>query len=241
MILVNHPTPMVTQLVLNRPEKRNALTLDMLLELRRLLRVSTTSRVIVLSGAGGNFSSGADLRFFRGDERDTELDDAIANTTREILDSSTVIIAAIDGACIGAGVDLAIACDIRVGDPSTYFAIPAVRLGLLYRPASVARMVRSTSAAAVARLLLLGEQLAAPEALMLGLLTRLIPREPVLDPTLELASTLASYPQSALAATKTLLAELRSSPQIDFARLDAMRLELLSSPERKGAFKSLEC
>ena len=160
----------VTLLTIDRPDRRNAVDHDTLRELRSaILAASTTSRVLVLAGAGGHFCAGADL---------TGVEDAaFAELLREVLfglrDSPLLTIAAVEGAALGAGTQLAIFSDVRTATPDARFGIPAARLGLAVDHATVQRLDRVVGLGPSRAMLLAAEQLSGEDAHRLGLVQRL--------------------------------------------------------------------
>ena len=138
-ILVDRNDPAVVTVTLNRLERRNAVTLAMWTELGRIfsdLSDDRAVRAVILTGAGGAFSAGADISEFpavRATVEDGHTYEAAANRCQVAIASCTKpTIAAISGPCFGGGVGLALSCDFRVADASAYFAIPAARLSNVY-------------------------------------------------------------------------------------------------------------
>jgi len=171
-ILVKQDSGTVTFL-LNRPANRNALSHDLLCALADALaapfKPDTTG--VIITGAGICFSAGADYRELTGTIKDLAIDEDIARVTGNIRKLAIPVTAVINGACLGGAVDLALACDQRTATPDAYFQVPASRLGLLYNPASVQRMVLRYGAQIVSRLLVMGERFNASSALTAGLVS----------------------------------------------------------------------
>ena len=113
---------------IERPERRNALDTAACRDLASALADAegAGARALVLAGAGGNFCAGADL----GTVRDDDFHPALRRVLRGLVDTPLVCIAAVEGAALGAGVQLAVACDLRVAAPDARFGVPAGRLGL---------------------------------------------------------------------------------------------------------------
>lgn len=160
----------VVVVTIDRPERRNALdhaTLDALAV--ALDAGDEHVRALVLTGAGGHFCAGADLR---GVE-----DASFAEALRSVLDrlrlASFVTIAAVDGAALGAGTQLAVACDLRVAAPGASFGIPAAKLGLAVDAWTAERIALLAGQGAARAMLLAAEVLKGDDALRLGLVQRL--------------------------------------------------------------------
>jgi len=166
----------VTRLTFARPESRNSLTRPLCAAIRAALTEAAADgqvRAVVIQGSGGSFASGADLAEL-GDRASSLESYRELRATQEllyVLDRPTV--AAIDGFCIGAGLSLALACDIRIGTPRSVFAAPPARLGLLYSDRELWRLTLRIGSARSRDLLFTGRRVSAAEALQLGLIERL--------------------------------------------------------------------
>jgi len=129
----------IATIVINRPSRKNAITQAMWIDLARHVALMSSNpdiRVIVLSGAGQDFSAGADISEFdtlRGDADSARAYEATNSAAFAALRNSAIpVIAAIRGICFGGGFGLAAACDLRIATPDALFAVPAARLGLAY-------------------------------------------------------------------------------------------------------------
>jgi len=156
---------------ISNPGKKNALTPSMLAQLPLLLPTSSSSlsqpvRVVIIEGDGATFSSGFDLAAL-DDERHRGVD-PITVAADAIAACPVPVIAAVDGACYGGAVELIAACTIRVTSSATRFAVPAVRLGLVY-PVSGLRRFRRVLGRHAERVLLTGQPFSAEDARAWGL------------------------------------------------------------------------
>lgn len=170
----------VLHLTLCRPEKRNPLSGDTVAALYGALKSAAADdgcRLVILHGSGGSFASGADI---------AELRDLLEEpvrlrayyrlllATQELLRALPMpTVAAIDGYCIGAGLSLALCCDLRVSTPQSLFAAPPARLGLLYSNAEIARLMNQVGPAHARDLMFTGRMVRAREAAAMGLVERL--------------------------------------------------------------------
>jgi enoyl-CoA hydratase len=170
----------ITRFTLTRPEARNSLTRSVCAELRAGLTAAAADpgcRAVVIQGSGGSFASGADL---------AELDrlrgqrDALLAAYRELRATQELVyaferptVAAIDGFCMGAGLSLALACDLRLATRRSVFSAPPARLGLVYSDLEVWRLALRIGSARSRDLLFTGRRVAAAEAFDLGLIDRL--------------------------------------------------------------------
>jgi enoyl-CoA hydratase/carnithine racemase len=202
-------------IVLNRPAKRNAMTLDMWRRVPDLVGEALahgTTRLLVLRGNGGAFSAGADIAEFPQAYASAEA--AIANQ-KTIQAAMTAVeqcplptLAAIDGACYGGGCGLALACDLRFATTGASFAITPAKLGLVYGIDDTRRLAAAVGPSRAKDILFTGRALPATEALQMGLVNAIhAPQD--LDAAVErLAQSLGAVSAHSARATKRILAKL---------------------------------
>jgi enoyl-CoA hydratase/carnithine racemase len=199
----------IGRLTLNQPDKLNPLGTVVLSEIARAAAWfdATDATVVVLTGAGRAFSSGFDLRDFTGASDAPTLGARaqadLGRLAAEALERMrAVTIAAIKGPCIGGGVVLASACDLRIAADDSLFSIPEVDLGIPLTWGGIPRLVREMPPAVVRELVLTCRPFDGDEARSLGFVNRVVAR-PDLEETVErLASSLARKAPSVLRATK---------------------------------------
>jgi len=185
-ILVQREDAIAT-VVLNRPEKLNALTLDMWLRLgdaMRDLEADDSVRCIVLRGAGDRaFAAGADIAEFantRANARQAkEYGQRIAGTMHAIVRSRHPTVALIHGACVGGGLEIASQCDLRVAGASSRFGVPIKNLGLVVAYDELAGLMSVAGRAVALEILLEGRVFGAEEAFAKGLVNRVVPDDKV--------------------------------------------------------------
>jgi enoyl-CoA hydratase len=215
---------------MHRPEVRNAIDQAMVDELHALCaELEDDPRVLVLTGAGGVFASGADIAQLR--ERRAAEARAGINTTvfRRIRALPMPVIAAIDGYALGGGAELAYAADLRIGTPSLKIGNPETGLGILAAAGATWRLPQIVGGARAAELLLTGRILDAGEALAWGLVSALHPAESLLDAAHALADRVAANDPLATRYTKqALLAPPEAHPALE---LD-LQAELFERPEK---------
>jgi enoyl-CoA hydratase len=160
----------VALIEINRPERHNALTPEMASTLQSDLdgAVADGARAIVLTGKGTSFCSGADRTILEGDH--AEIVRVIDGMIRAVRDAPVPVIAAVNGPALGAGTQLAVACDLRVGAPSALFGLPTAKLGALAEWWTLRRLAVVAGSSVARRMLLAGETLDAEAALGCGLL-----------------------------------------------------------------------
>ncbi|MBI2169963.1 MAG: enoyl-CoA hydratase/isomerase family protein [Actinobacteria bacterium] len=162
---------------INRPERRNALDAEHCDALRERLESQAGLRALVITGAGSAFCAGADLgtRFEDGHQPSEPADpfhDVLQRLLDAVAEHPLPVIAAVNGAALGAGTQLAVACDLRVSSPEAVFGIPAARLGIMISAASTERIVRVVGHAHAAEMLITGRRYAAEDAHRVGLAHR---------------------------------------------------------------------
>lgn len=196
-------------LTIDRQARRNAVDADACAELRSALdaAVDGGARAVVLTGAGGHFCAGADLG-------GVESDDFRANL-RALLDRlaevPVPVIAAVSGVALGAGTQLAIACDLRVATRDARFGIPAAKLGLMVDHETVLRLARLAGGGPAREMLLAAEEIAGERAHALGLVQRLGD----LDDALFWAERIAALAPLTVAGHKLALNRLDPAPADD--------------------------
>jgi len=221
---------------LSRPGKRNALSTALLAELASKLSgpAMAQARAVVLRGAGGCFSAGADLAEPDGTAKDLEMGEAIARAAGALRDLASPVVAAIEGPCMGGAVELALACDLRIASQTALFEIPAVRLGILYRPQAFAEMAATLPADTLVRLALLGERIDAPEARQAGLVSVVVPPGQARAEAVRRLGGVPGPESAAVTMTKRLLRDIALG-RFDAASWANSWRELLSSPGRTAA------
>lgn len=207
----------VGRITLNRPDRRNALSPEMVADLGRALQdVSDDDEVgaLLLTGAGRAFCAGGDVRAFdeQGGEgagaavADQELIDgqrqAQRATVGAIYRSSKPVVAALPGAAAGAGLGLALAADLRIGTPNTLMVSAFVGVGLSGDFGTAWLLDRLVGPAKAREMLFLSPRLSADECLALGLLNRVVPDAELENAATDVARRLAHGPSHALAGMK---------------------------------------
>jgi len=234
-LLVQHHDDVIT-ILFNRPERKNALSLSLLQALNEALTNAqqADTAALILTGAGGCFSAGADLNELTGTIDDLDVDDAIEAVVGKIREFPVPVIASIDGPCLGGAFDLAISCDVRIASRNTFFQLPATRLGLLYNPRAIQRMHRLLGRDTVFRLLVTGERFDAETALRIGIVSCIVEESESHATALAYSRQAASNSRSAVTDTKNLLNALDTGTY-DTAFWEQQRRLHLSSAERHAA------
>jgi len=201
----------VALVTLNRPEKRNAISAQMIEELLAALEEceKRTARVVILTGAGKAFCSGMDLdalRALSSQSREQNLEDSrrMARLFRRLYEFPVPLIAAVNGAAIAGGTGIATLCDFTLAVPEAKFGYTEVKIGFVPAIVSVF-LLRQVGEKRARDLLLTGRILDAAEAQALGLVSEIVPPERLLARARELAASLLAASPTSLRRTKALL------------------------------------
>jgi enoyl-CoA hydratase len=182
-------------LTLNRPQRLNAVSLAMLEELHDALgRAEGDERVraIAVTGAGDRaFCSGSDLEEVQRRDPRQALAPLVQGVAERLQRAPKPTLAAVNGICFGGGLELALACDLRIASSHASFATPEGNLGIIPGGGATQRLPRLVGRAWALEMLLLGETLGAEQALRIGLVTRLVPPSELLPTAAKMAEQLA--------------------------------------------------
>lgn len=192
---------------INRPEKKNALLLDMYTAMSEALSHAdgdNAIRAICITGTGDVFTSGNDIGDFQRSPP-TGSDSPVMVFLNTIARVSKPLLAAVNGVAVGIGTTLLLHCDLVYASPNARFQLPFVNLGLVPEAASSLLLPRMIGHQRAAELLLLGEPFDAGTAANIGLVNGIAPLDDLLEKTLERARALASKPPAAMRLTKGLL------------------------------------
>jgi enoyl-CoA hydratase len=208
----------IATITLNRPAKMNALNPEMIVRLARYwdqVEADPTVRVAILTGAGERtFCAGADLGrltplLTRARGAEDEWDEAMLAEPKILnramlrrTDFTTPVIGAMRGTVVAGGMELALACDLRVVAEDSTLGLSEVKRGLIPAAGGIARVSRQVSWAAAAEILLIGERISAADALRIGLVNRVVPSAEVLATAQALAQTMAQNSPLAMRKAK---------------------------------------
>lgn len=239
---LTYPRPDIAVVTLNRPEKLNALSRELVETLHATIdeiAANDECRVVVLTGAGRGFCSGLDLtdpnpptaggglEFPRSGMRRQE---RIADLTAKIHRLRQPVIAAVNGPAYGGGLGIALACDIRLASESARFCTQFIKLGLGGCDIGVSyTLPRIVGAGTAFDMILTARVVDAEEALRLGLVTRLSDGASLVDDALAVAETLCGYGEFGLESTKQVLWANLEAPSLEAALHVENRSQILSS------------
>ncbi|WP_299955844.1 enoyl-CoA hydratase/isomerase family protein [uncultured Roseobacter sp.] len=185
----------VWTVTLNRPNKANALTEEMLTELRDIMHAAAEARAVILTGTGKVFSAGADLDAARAGLATSSLWEELSTAVAALPGLS---IAALNGTLAGGAMGMALACDMRISVATARFFYPVMKLGFLPQPSDPKRMAALIGPARTKLILMGGQKIDAEEALRFGLIDRIVPPEDLITQALALTiDTVAAQPDLA--------------------------------------------
>ena len=177
---------------INRPDKANSLTPDMLEELAEIAEAAQDAKALILTGTGKVFSAGADLDAARAGLATSPLWERLSGAIAALPGPS---IAALNGTLAGGAMGMALACDIRIAVPSAKVFYPVMKLGFLPQPSDPRRMTELVGRSRAAMILMAGQKIEASEARDWGLIDRLVDPESLMDEARALAAdSLAADP-----------------------------------------------
>jgi enoyl-CoA hydratase len=218
MVLVEQPRPHVALITLNRPERMNSMAFDVMVPLKEVLENvahDNAVRVVVLTGAGKGFSSGADHKsagsvpHVEGLTRPT-----YALRSMQVLDDVILalrrlhqpVIAAVNGAAIGGGLCLALAADIRVAAHGAYFRAAGINNGLTASELGLSYLLpRAIGSSRAFEIMLTGRDVDAREAERIGLVSRQVPDDQLLETCYDMAERIATFSRPGVELTKRTL------------------------------------
>ncbi len=209
----------VVTLTMNQPDTRNALTgntaVQEFVDTCAAIALDTTVRVLIITGAGPVFCSGGNVkdmqRFFKNDVSAElireEYRNGIQRLPRALYNLDVPVIAAINGAAVGAGLDLTCMCDIRIAASTATFAVSFVKVGIVPGDGGAWLLPRAVGMSKASEMAFTGEAISATEALACGLVSRVVAPEDLLAEANRLADKIAANPGAVLRMTKRLLRE----------------------------------
>ncbi|MFA6967717.1 enoyl-CoA hydratase-related protein [Bosea sp. (in: a-proteobacteria)] len=237
-VLIETVAPGVSQITMNRPERKNALDRASyvgLIEAFAAAEADPDIRAIVITGAGNCFTSGNDIRDFAaaaGDGARIAMDFLTTIST-----ATKPVIAAVEGFAVGIGTTMLLHCDLAFAGDSAIFRMPFVALGLSPEGASSYLLPLVAGSKRAAALLMLAEAFGPQEALDAGLLNAVVPGGTALETALTKASALAALPPQSVALTKLLLKRSQAASVAETLATEAKHFgERLRSDEAQAAF-----
>lgn len=236
----------LAEIVLNRPERRNALSLDMWSAIPDMVHAVTENDevkvLLVHGGESGAFAAGADISEFEETYATRDSAEAAGAIIADALNAIELCpkptIAAIDGACVGGGVSLAMACDIRIAGETAKFGITPSKLGLVYPAGDTRRLLSAIGPSAAKDVLFTGRIFTAAEAKDMRLIDRIADEQPALEAGRGLAEDIAASSQWSVRAIKRMIKGLQSGWGDDSPEAIALFSEGFSNEDFKDGHKA---
>jgi enoyl-CoA hydratase/carnithine racemase len=241
LVVVTDDGPVRT-IRMNRPEKKNALTMPMYAAMTRAIEGAghaTGIRCMLITGAPGAFSAGNDLQEFLAAARTGQgLDQSVVDFLHTLIRAEKPMVAAVQGLAVGIGTTMLLHCDFVVASDDARFSTPFVQLGLVPEAASSLIAPRLMGHRAAFALLVMGRTLDAAEAKAVGIVNAVTTPAAVEADAMHAAREIAALPPEAVAATRRLM---RGSPTELSQRVDAeadLFKARLTTPEARAAFET---
>ena len=246
-LLIDAPADGVVRLTISNPAKRNALDHPILdaiaATLNELASDGSGARCVVVTGAHGMFSAGYDIGEIPEEEFEERAEQLVAHPFTEAIDALEAFpyptLAVLPGHTIGGGLELALACDLRVAKDTIKLGMPPAKLGLVYSHTGLRRFIDAIGAARTRELFLLGSYIDAPTALAWGLVNRVAAADELEALALEVADELASNAPLSQLGNKRVIAALLSaeaelSAEVEEELIELRRASFASKDMREG-------
>jgi enoyl-CoA hydratase/carnithine racemase len=246
-LLIDEPAAGIVRLTISNGAKRNALDRPILDAITEMLDALTSplsnSRCVIVTGAHGMFSSGYDIGEIRDAEHQKDTERLVAHPFTAAIDALEACpcptVAALPGHAIGGGLELALACDLRIAADHIKLGMPPAKLGLVYSHTGILRFVNVMGATRTRELFLLGQYIDAPTALRWGLANRVVPADDLETIALGTAAELARHAPLAQTGNKRIIAALLEAQgelptQIEHELIELRRASFASEDMREG-------
>jgi enoyl-CoA hydratase/carnithine racemase len=246
-LLIDEPLEAIVRLTISNPAKRNALDHPILdaisATLGELSLRSSGARCVIVTGAHGMFSAGYDIGEIPDEEFEERAERLVAHPFTQAIDALEAFpyptLAALPGHTIGGGLELALACDLRVAQAGIKLGMPPAKLGLVYSHTGLRRFIDAIGAARTRELFLLGSYIDAPTALAWGLVNRVAPAEELEATALALAGELAGNAPLSQTGNKRVIAALLSAEgelpaDVEEELIELRRASFASKDMREG-------
>ncbi len=220
-LILDHPAAAVARLTISNPERRNALDheiLDALAEVMPSLDRGIEIRCVVITGEGNIFSAGYDIADIPEESFATDAEALVAHPFHAAMEAITAhpypVLAAINGHCLGGGLELAVRCDLRLATMSAELGMPPAKLGLIYGHTGLQKFIDVIGIGRTKELFLTGRNLSAPRAMAVGLINDTVPDGELPAAALELASEVAANAPLSTRGNKRAIEVLNAYPRL---------------------------
>ncbi len=240
-LIVDRPADGVLRLAISNPAKRNALDHEILAAIGDELAALEDTRCVILTGRGGMFSSGYDIGEIDPEGFAEQAEKLVAQpfcNALAALDASDVpTLAVLTGATIGGGLELALACDIRIAARDVKMGMPPAKIGLIYSHTGLKKFIETCGVGNTNELFFLGRNVDSDRALQMGLVNQVVERGGLNDKALAIAREIGANAPLSLAGNKTIIRALREHPGKLPPQLESQLVELRESCFRTDDFR----
>jgi enoyl-CoA hydratase/carnithine racemase len=231
-LLVDEPAPAVARLTISNPQRRGALD-HAILDAFTATLPSLDARCVIITGQDDMFSAGYDLGGLADELLPEEADRLVAHPFAAALEAVDAYpyptVAVLNGHAIGGGLELALACDLRLAESTIRLGMPPAKLGLIYSHTGIAKFIETVGAARTRELFLVGRRIDAPTALHWGLVNSVNEAGELNDKALELATEIAGNAPLAQLGNKRIIRELLAAHMVLDPEDESELLELRRS------------
>jgi enoyl-CoA hydratase len=244
-LLLTEKNERVCTIIFNRPEKRNALTPVMLFQLTELLKSiqeEAEIRCLVFRGAGDKaFTAGYDISAIPSDMTPEQaaalkVKSPFQDVLNAVQDFPYPVIAMLNGHAFGAGCDLAMTCDVRIAAENAQIGIPPAKLGIVYQPDGIQRLINIAGLANAKEIFFTGRSYRAPRAKEMGLVHYVLPQDQLASFTYEMAREISENAPLSLKGMKVIFNKIFLSQKLDprdTEEIENMRLQAFNSEDLK--------
>ena len=221
-VVLDRPAEAVARLRISNPERRNALDheiLDAIAETLPRLDSGIETRCVLITGAPPVFSAGYDIATIPTETFERDAEALVAHPFHAAMDAVSAhpypVVAAINGHCLGGGLELAVRCDLRVCAEAAKLGMPPAKLGLIYSHTGLERFVDVVGIAFTRELFLTGRNLTAARAERIGLVNEVVPEDRLEDAAVELAAETAANAPLSMTGNKRAIEEIARAAKLD--------------------------
>jgi enoyl-CoA hydratase len=248
LVLTEQPTPELTVITLNNPDRLNAMSMDLVSQLHDTLDAlsESESRVAIITAAGRGFCSGLDLsqpavaptaRVRTGAAAGMRTQEFVASLVPKIMALPQPVIAAVNGPAVGGGLGIAAACDLRIASRSAVFCTQFIKLGISGCDIGISyNLPKIVGATRAAELIFTARKFGADESERIGLVSEVVDDDHLLRRAREIADVLLSYSPFGLEMTKQVFRANQDAPNISAAIALENRTQILSATQIFGGF-----
>jgi enoyl-CoA hydratase/carnithine racemase len=220
-LVLDRPADAVARLTISNPERRNALDhdiLDAIAEVLPTLDRGIEIRCVMITGEGSVFSAGYDIADIPEESFAADAEALVAHPFHDAMEAVSAhpypVIAAINGHCLGGGLELAVRCDLRLCVVSAKLGMPPAKLGLIYGHTGMQKFIEVIGMARTKELFLTGRNLSAPRAMAVGLVHDTVPDGDLTETALQLASEVAANAPLSMRGNKRTIETLNDYPRL---------------------------